>query len=55
VTIGPRASQQEWTDGAPPSARGVVRWFVIGAGAGEISRGDGENVFFHVTAIPGEG
>jgi cold shock CspA family protein len=32
-----------------------VRWFAVGAGAGGISRGDGENVFFHVTAIPGEG
>lgn len=57
-----RIPQQEWTDGAPPPGanglpvtRGVVRCFDVGAGVGEISRSDGEDVFFHFTAIPGEG
>ena len=60
-----RIPQQEWADGAPPLgangppvARGVVRLFDLGAGNGEISRGDGpggEDVFFNFTAIPGEG
>jgi cold shock CspA family protein len=58
-----RIPQQEWADGAPPLGasglpvkRGVVRWFDVSAGVGEIQAdGDGEAVFFHFTAIPGEG
>jgi cold shock CspA family protein/peroxiredoxin len=58
-----RIPQQEWAAGTPPLgsnglpvARGVVRWFDVGAGVGmiasDISEGD---VFFHFTSIPGEG
>jgi cold shock CspA family protein/peroxiredoxin len=57
-----RIPQQEWADGAPPganglpAAQGVVRLFDVEAGvgtiAGEVSNSD---VFFHFTAIPGEG
>ena len=55
--------QQEWTDGAPPLganglpvAQGVVRWFDLNGGIGMIAReGSGEDVFFHFTAIPGQG
>ncbi len=58
-----RIPQQEWADGAPslgadglPAARGVVRWFDVEAGVGMIASdvSDGD-VFFHFTAIPGEG
>lgn len=58
-----RIPQQEWADGAPPLganglpvAQGVVRWFDLNAGIGMIVRdGSGEDVFFHFTAIPGQG
>src|SRR6266571_2464993 len=58
-----RIPQQEWADGAPPLgatglpvAQGVVRWFDPNAGIGMIARDEsGEDVFFHFTAIPGQG
>ena len=58
-----RIPQQEWSDGAPPVGasglpveRGVVRWFDIEAGVGTIVKdSSNEEVFFHFTAIPGEG
>jgi cold shock CspA family protein/peroxiredoxin len=58
-----RIPQQEWSGGAPPlgingapASRGVVRWFDAEAGVGMIASdvSDGD-VFFHFTAIPGEG
>ncbi len=59
-----RIPQQEWSGGTPalganglPVAQGVVRWFDVAAGIGMIARdgaGDAE-VFFHFTAIPGQG
>ena len=58
-----RIPQQEWANGALPLgenglpvARGVVRWFDVEAGVGMIASdvSDGD-VFFHFTAIPGEG
>src|SRR6266567_5676714 len=58
-----RIPQQEWIEGAPPSganglpvAQGVVRWFDTNAGIGMIARAEtGEDVFFHFTAMPGQG
>jgi cold shock CspA family protein/peroxiredoxin len=58
-----RIPQQEWTAGTPPLgasglpvARGVVRWFDVEAGVGMIASDISDNdVFFHFTAIPGEG
>ncbi len=58
-----RIPQQEWIEGPPPLganglpvAQGVVRWFDINAGIGMIARAEtGEDVFFHFTAIPGQG
>ncbi len=57
-----RIPQARWAEGAPPLganglpvARGVVRSFDPEAGFGEISRDEGADVFFHFTAIPGEG
>jgi peroxiredoxin/cold shock CspA family protein len=58
-----RIPQQEWANGAPPLgtnglpvAQGVVRWFDLHAGIGLIARaGSGEEVFFHFTALPGQG
>jgi peroxiredoxin/cold shock CspA family protein len=58
-----RIPQHEWANGAPPLGasglpveRGVVRWFDANAGVGMIGReGSGEDVFFHFTALPGEG
>ena len=57
-----RIPQQEWADGAPPLgangltvASGRVKSFDLATGNGEISRDDGEAVFFNFTAIPGEG
>jgi cold shock CspA family protein/peroxiredoxin len=58
-----RIPQQEWSDGAPPLGadglpvvRGVVRWFDLNAGIGMIARdGTGDEVFFHFTALPGQG
>src|SRR5919205_36363 len=58
-----RIPQQEWADGAPPLgsnglpvAEGVVRWFDFNAGVGMIARdGFDEDVFFHFTALPGQG
>jgi peroxiredoxin/cold shock CspA family protein len=58
-----RIPQQEWADGAPslganglPVVQGVVRWFDLNAGIGMIAReGTAEEVFFHFTALPGQG
>jgi peroxiredoxin/cold shock CspA family protein len=58
-----RIPQQEWANGVPPLgasglpvARGVVRWFDVDAGVGMIAREEGdEDVFFHFTALPGQG
>ena len=58
-----RIPQQEWADGAPPLganglpvAQGVVRWFDLSAGVGMIARaGSDDDVFFHFTALPGQG
>jgi cold shock CspA family protein/peroxiredoxin len=58
-----RIPQQEWADGIPPLganglpvAQGVVRWFDLNAGIGMIARdGSGDDVFFHFTALPGQG
>jgi peroxiredoxin/cold shock CspA family protein len=58
-----RIPQQEWIEGPPPLgasglpvAQGVVRWFDTNAGIGMIARAEtGEDVFFHFTAIPGQG
>lgn len=58
-----RIPQQEWSDGGPslgtndlPVAQGVVRWFDIEAGVGMIASDVSyDDVFFHFTAIPGEG
>jgi cold shock CspA family protein len=58
-----RIPQQEWVDGTPPLganglpvAQGVVRWFELNAGIGIIARnGSGDDVFFHFTALPGQG
>jgi cold shock CspA family protein/peroxiredoxin len=58
-----RIPQQEWSAGAPPPgtngapvSTGVVRWFDAEAGVGMIARDvSDDDVFFHFTAIPGEG
>jgi cold shock CspA family protein/peroxiredoxin len=56
-----RIPQQEWADGALPTngvpvSRGVVRWFDAEAGVGMIASDvSDDDVFFHFTAIPGEG
>ena len=58
-----RIPQQEWANGAPtlgasglPVVRGVVRWFDLNAGIGMIAREEGgDDVFFHFTALPGQG
>ena len=58
-----RIPQQEWADGMPPLganglpvAQGTIRWFDLNAGIGMIARdGSGEDVFFHFTALPGQG
>ena len=58
-----RIPQQDWADGAPylganglPVAQGVVPWFDLNAGIGLIAReGAGDDVFFHFTALPGQG
>jgi cold shock CspA family protein/peroxiredoxin len=58
-----RIPQQAWIEGPPPLganslpvAQGVVRWFDTTAGIGMIARAEtGEDVFFHFTAIPGQG
>ncbi|HEX6477807.1 MAG TPA: cold shock domain-containing protein [Ktedonobacteraceae bacterium] len=58
-----RIPQQEWVNGSPalganglPIAQGVVRWFDPNAGIGMIAReGSSDEVFFHFTALPGEG
>jgi cold shock CspA family protein len=39
-----------------PVVQGVVRWFDLHAGIGTITRdGTGDEVFFHFTALPGQG
>ncbi len=58
-----RIPQQTWAEGAPtlgdtglPVARGVVHTFDVAAGVGTIKGHTMEqDVFFHFTAIPGEG
>src|SRR5918912_2950312 len=58
-----RIPQQEWADGAPllganglPVAQGIIRWFDLNAGIGMIARDEtGDDVFFHFTALPGQG
>lgn len=58
-----RIPQQDWANGAPllganslPVAGGVIRWFDPNAGIGMIAREEsGEDVFFHFTALPGQG
>ena len=60
-----RIPQQEWAEGAPllvasglPVAEGVVKWFDLAAGVGMIvtdPMASGGEVFFHFTAIPGQG
>jgi cold shock CspA family protein/peroxiredoxin len=59
-----RIPQQEWAEGTPPLgasglpvAAGMVRWFDADEGIGMIARegSDGGDVFFHFTAIPGQG
>lgn len=59
-----RIPQQEWAEGAPllgtsglPVAAGVVRWWDVAKGIGMIARegSDDGDVFFHFTAIPGQG
>ena len=58
-----RIPQQEWANGVPPLganwlpvAQGVVRWFDLNAGIGVITRdGSGDDIFFHFTALPGQG
>jgi cold shock CspA family protein/peroxiredoxin len=58
-----RIPQQEWADGTPPLgagglpvSRGVVRQFDVEAGVGTIASDvSDDDVFFHFTAIPGEG
>ena len=59
-----RIPQQEWAGGAPPLgasglpiAAGEVRWFDAAKGVGMIARegSGGGDVFFHFTAIPGQG
>ena len=58
-----RIPQQEWANGTPPlganglpTAQGVISLFDLNAGIGMIAReGSGEDVFFHFTALPGQG
>lgn len=58
-----RIPQQEWAEGAPllganglPVAAGMIRWFDRNAGIGMIARdGSEEDVFFHFSALPGQG
>jgi peroxiredoxin/cold shock CspA family protein len=58
-----RIPQQEWSNGAPalganglPVAQGTVRWFDVNAGIGMIAHAEtGADIFFHFTAIPGQG
>jgi cold shock CspA family protein/peroxiredoxin len=58
-----RIPQQEWANGTPslganglPIAQGVISWFDLNTGIGMIAReGSGEDVFFHFTALPGQG
>lgn len=58
-----RIPQQEWADGTPPLganglsiAQGIISWFDFQAGVGMIVRDEsGEEVFFHFTALPGQG
>jgi cold shock CspA family protein len=58
-----RIPQQEWADGTPALganglaiAQGVISWFNLDAAVGMIAReGSGEDVFFHFTALPGQG
>jgi peroxiredoxin/cold shock CspA family protein len=58
-----RIPQQEWVNGTPslganglPIARGVINWFDLNAGIGMIAReASGDDVFFHFTALPGQG
>jgi len=58
-----RIPQQEWANGSPSLganglliAQGVISWFDLNAGIGMIAREESvEDVFFHFTALPGQG
>ncbi len=57
-----RIPAQDWVKGAPPLGEnglpvlhGRVQWFRYDDGYGIIETGDGREIFFHFTAIPGEG
>ena len=58
-----RIPQQEWAYGTPPLGangfpvgKGEVRWFDVNAGIGMIASEEGRNdIFFHFTALPGQG
>jgi len=58
-----RIPQQDWAKGTPsvgtsglPVARGIVRWFDLHAGVGMIAKEESsDEVFFHFTALPGQG
>ena len=57
-----RIPAEFWQAGAPPLgesgnpvARGVVEWFSLNDGHGVIRRDNGEQIFIHFSAIPGEG
>jgi peroxiredoxin/cold shock CspA family protein len=58
-----RIPQQAWLAGPPvlganglPVGQGIIRWFDINAGVGMIAQAEtGIDIFFHFTAIPGQG
>ncbi|MEM7033591.1 MAG: cold shock domain-containing protein [Chloroflexota bacterium] len=57
-----RIPADTWSDGVPklgadgkPIAKGVVEWFSMNDGHGMIRRDNGDLIFLHFTAIPGEG
>ncbi|GCE30868.1 hypothetical protein KDA_63520 [Dictyobacter alpinus] len=58
-----RIPQQEWENGAPPAGSnglpvsyGNILWFDVDTGVGMIAQVDSnQNIFFHFTAIPGQG
>ncbi len=58
-----RIPQQQWAAGPPPLganglpvAEGTIRWFDLNAGIGMIAvESESEDVFFHFTALPGQG
>ena len=57
-----RIPAEVWADGAPelgssgnPVARGVVEWFCVDDGHGMIRHDNGDPIFLHFSAIPGDG